>query len=386
MMPNKMPLLLLGASSRGSEDTILHHDITPTIVSPECLSRFATAAQRVQPSKPIDVHVKLDTGMGRVGLTAESIEQFMAMWNSNPSWHRLLHISGLYTHMAKADETDKQYTLEQLERFNKAAPLFAQQQPLLHVSNSATVNDKHRIAQKADDSSAELLSSRLAFARTGISLYGMYASHDVDKIALPLRPLLSWKSRIVQLKSLEPGHGISYGALYRTHRRPTTRIATIPVGYADGFRRILGATKPQPPSELCNAWSVLVHGRRCHIVGRVCMDMLMIDVTDVPAAALDDEVVLLGRQRNDEISADDWAERLDTINYEVTCAIGARVARVYLRHGKPVALTDLTGSMLEDQYAALLVNTRNQCNATAAAPPSPSPTTATTSSTTNPSA
>jgi len=373
-MPPKVPLLLLGATSRGSEDTILAHNIMPTLVSTSCLERFALAAHRLRDSlahSPAKAHVKIDTGMGRVGVPAHQADELVALWRANPAWHSVLQLSGIYTHMAKADELDKAYTRMQLERFTPVARSFAAVSataPELHVANSATVNDMHLILDDTsprhnntnDDNGDANLTPELSYVRPGISLYGLYASDEVDKERLPLRPLLTWKSRIVQLKELPPGEGISYGALFRTYRQPFTRVATIPVGYADGYHRRLGATTPQPPSALHDAWHVLVRGRRAPILGRVCMDMFMVDVSDIPGSQVDDEVVLLGRQGDQELSCDHWATRLGTINYEVTCAVGKRVPRLYLRRGKPVAISDINTSLQEDSYAEML-------NATAAA-------------------
>jgi alanine racemase len=234
-------------------------------------------------------------------------------------------LEGVFSHFAKADETDKTDTHRQVELYIQClnclrdAGFF----PLIRcLANSAATID--------------LPESLFDMVRIGIALYGLYPSDEIQKTRIQLQPVLSWKTQIVHLKNLPVGETVSYGGQFITPR--PTLVATIPVGYADGFRRRLWKTGGQ----------ALVQGRRVPIIGRVCMDMCMLDVTDIIDVAVGDEVVLIGTQGAETLSADEMAARLDTINYEITCLIGKRVPRVYLSGGHIVKIRGLLGAMTEN--------------------------------------
>ncbi|MCD6289832.1 MAG: alanine racemase, partial [Anaerolineae bacterium] len=248
---------------------------------------------------PARVHVKVDTGMGRLGVLPKEAPDFIESIVRLPG----LEIEGIFTHFSGADDADKHYTRWQLQRFHRVLETIRQRGlriPIIHAANSAAL--------------LTVPESRFNMVRLGIAMYGLAPSADTP---LPpgLRPALAWKTVIAQVKTLPPGSFVSYGNTYQT--RGWERIAVIPVGYADGFRRA--------PKH----WEyVLTHGQRAPIVGRVCMDQTMINVTHIPNVHQNDEVVLIGQQGEDVITADEVATRLGTINYEVISEILARVPRV----------------------------------------------------------
>ncbi len=308
------PILLLGVSAPGTEDAVLQYDLCPTIASIESAQRFADRAEAK--GKTINFHLKLDTGMGRIGVRPEHLTQFLE------GLRQLSHLrmEGVFSHFSKADESDKTYTYQQLRRFHECLSIIRQagfNPQITYFANSA--------------GTMEFPESHFDMVRLGISLYGLYPSDEVDRSAVRLKPVMSWKTRIIHLKTLAPGEAVSYGGIFIT-QRPTV-VATLPLGYADGFRRRLGQKH----------WRVLVKGRRAPIIGRVCMDMCMIDVTEIEGVELGDEVVLLGTQGQETIHTDDMAAALETINYEITCLVGKRVPRIYLQNGEITAITSLLG-------------------------------------------
>ena len=254
--------------------------------------------------------------MGRLGLLADEPRAEEA--TASAANHRFrevsaivdlpgLEVEGLFTHFATADHGDKSYALRQLERFSKLVENLKQQGiefPLNHAANSAALID--------------MPESHLDMVRPGIATYGLYPSERVDRSRLKLKPVLEWKARVIQVKEVPAGFGVSYGITYETPR-PTT-LATVAVGYGDGLSRLLS-----------NRGHMLVAGQRAPIVGRVCMDLTLLDVGEVVGCTVGDEVVILGRQGEEEITADEMASTLDTINYEIVSTITNRVPRVYLR-------------------------------------------------------
>lgn len=309
-----VPIHILGVSAPGTEEAVIHHDIIPTICSLDSARRFSDAARQAERTLP--VCVKLDTGMGRIGLRLEQLPAFLDQFTALPS----LVLEGVFSHFSKADEVDKTYTEHQIDTYLTCLKQFqrAGLEPRIRcLANSAGTID--------------MPASAFDMVRIGISLYGLYPSQDVQMSRSALKPVLQWKTRIVHLKTLPPGELISYGGMFTTPRH--TVVATLPVGYADGYRRKLWKTGGQ----------VLVRGRRVPIIGRVCMDMCMIDVTDVAGVQEGDEVVLLGTQGNDAITADEMAAQLETINYEITCLIGKRVPRLYYDGGHITAISSLLG-------------------------------------------
>lgn len=248
----------------------------------------------------VPVHIKVDTGMGRVGVRPEQAVEFARTLAGLPG----LEVEGIFTHLATADEPDPAYAQQQLARFDGAlAALTAAglRPPIAHAANSAGI-----MAHPA---------AHHDLVRAGISLYGLKPDPALDWPA-DLRPAMSLKSRVGLVKTMQAGEPVSYGREWTA--AGGERVASIPVGYADGYRRLF-----------TNRGYMLIGGRRCRVVGRVCMDQTMVLLPPGLDAAPGDEVVLLGSQGNEEITADEWARTLDTINYEVVCLVGRRVPRVY---------------------------------------------------------
>nr|WP_157337934.1 alanine racemase [Paenibacillus lutrae] len=307
------PILVLGYTPAGGIGLALEHDITLTVYTNEMLEaaeEYAAAHKETNLRQDLHIHIKIDSGMGRIGLFDEGeAVAFIEKALNTPG----IRVEGLFTHYAKADEADKAYTYKQYDKFSrivhKALALAPAGIPFIHSGNSATAID-------LPDYSYNMV-------RLGISMYGLYPSEEVDKQRIELKPVLSLKTGIIHHKTLPEGSGVSYGAIYET--QGDEQIATLPVGYADGFSRLLSGKADG-----------LVRGRRVPVVGRICMDQCMINVTDVPEAKLGDEVVLIGSQGEECITADEIAEKLGTINYEVTCMISHRVPRIYISGGQRV--------------------------------------------------
>lgn len=257
------------------------------------------------------VLISLDTGISRVGFlpTKEGLKDVVAM-------KELSHIEldSIYTHFASADEADKTFTKEQIQRYQEAMAHLKEQGVHFtheHVANSAAIVD--------------LPETYLESVRPGIILYGYHPSREVEQGRLSLKPVMSIKGQIIQLKTHKKGTGISYGHKFVTTREET-RIATIPIGYADGYFR-----------NLSNKAKVIVHGQLCPQVGAICMDHMMVDVTDVTDVERLDVVTIMGEEGEASFTADDLADILGTISYEITCAISKRVPRIYLKNGQEVS-------------------------------------------------
>ena len=308
------PILIFGYTPPDQAGTLIKYDLTQTVYSYKAarvLSEYA-----LQKGTKICVHIKADSGMGRLGVLLNSNNN--ADIDNHPqqdtveaveSISRLsgLTVEGIFTHFTTADDADKSYAKMQIDVFTEFINNLDRnglELPIKHAANSGALID--------------LPESHLDMVRPGIATYGLYPSNDVNKSRVDLKPVMTLKSRIIQLKKVPAGFNISYGITYQT-KKPTT-IATVPVGYADGFNRLLS-----------NRGHMLVHGRKVPIVGRVCMDLTMIDVGSVSDAAVEDEVVIFGPQTNDSITADEIALKLNTINYEIVSTITARVPRVYIK-------------------------------------------------------
>ena len=302
------PILVMGYAPVALSREIIDNRLTPTIWSEDDarrLSEKAVAADVVVP-----VHFKIDTGMGRLGQAvnqkpsagpAEIVREIQAVSNL-PG----IDLEGVYTHFASADDPDKTYTRNQMAIFLrlteqlKTAGLTGL---IRHAANSAAIID--------------LPETYLDMVRAGIAIYGLYPSPAVNRQRISLQPAMTWKTRIIQLKTVPAGTKVSYGTTYTTPR-PTT-LAVVPVGYADGYNRLLS-------SRGC----MLVGGKRAPVVGRVCMDLTVLDVGDIEGVAVEDEVVVLGRQGESRVTADEIATILNTINYEVVSTIAHRMPRIYL--------------------------------------------------------
>jgi alanine racemase len=294
------PILVLGYTAPWQAREAVRLGLRATVYSLEAAQALSRAARDL--GRPIHVHVKIDTGMARLGLRAEgrmAIISFCERLRELPS----VIVEGIFTHFATADSADQTYARRQLDRFDEVlAALDARglRPTLVHAANSAAM--------------LSLPEARFDMVRPGVAIYGLPPSADV-RLPEGFRPALAFKTQVAQVKEIPPGEGVSYGATYIT--TAPTRIAVLPVGYADGFRRA--------PA---NWGEVLVRGVRAPLVGRVCMDQTMIDVTHIASVRQGDEVVLIGRQGDDELTAEAVAERLGTISYEVVAELLARVPRI----------------------------------------------------------
>lgn len=304
----KKPVLVLGYTFPEQYEALLQAQITQTIFTLEAARQLSEAAGRLRVTAHI--HIKLDTGMGRVGfLVSEKSADEIAQITALPH----IMIEGMFTHFAKADETDKTSANKQLSQFLHMADMLDARGvhiPLLHCSNSAGILD--------------LPQANLDIVRAGITLYGLHPSEEVHLERMDMRPVLSLKSQVVHVKTLPAGYGISYGATYVTS--DVRRIATIPVGYGDGYAR-----------SLSNQGEVLIRGRRVPICGRVCMDQFMVDVTDIPGVCVGDTVTLIGTDGAEHITLEELGERSGRFNYEFACDLGKRIPRVFYRNGRRVA-------------------------------------------------
>ena len=292
------PVLVFEPLQSGQSAVFLEYDLTATVCIPELVSSLSGEA--VKTGKTARVHVKVDTGMGRVGVKVDQAVEFIRNINGLPG----IDVNGIYSHLATADERDKNYAGRQIKAFSdlvadlKRAGLLPQK---VHLANSAAIID--------------LPEAYFNMVRPGIMLYGLYPSFEVDRTRVDLKPALSLKAKSVFVKRVPKHTGISYGLRY--HTRQETTIVTIPIGYADGWSRLL-----------TNKAGVLIGGKRFPVVGAICMDQCMIDAGDEPVE-LGQEIVLIGEQSPEKITADMVANQLGTINYEVTCMISSRVPRVY---------------------------------------------------------
>jgi alanine racemase len=289
-----VPIVVMGPVRPEQAGVIVRAGLIPVIFTLPVAQALSAAAA----GKRVPVHVKVDTGMGRIGLTPEETLTFLPELAKVPG----IVPDGIMTHFADADLKDKQFASAQMDRFETLVRSLEERGiaiPLRHAANSAAVLEYDR--------------ALLTMVRPGLMLYGY---DPLERRGTgDLRPVLSLVSRIAYLKQVPAGVPISYGRTFVTKRE--SRIATVPIGYADGYSR-----------SLSNRGEALVRGRRATVAGRVCMDMIMLDVTDVPGAAEGDEVVLIGCQGSACISADDVAEKTGTIAYEVLCGISARVPRI----------------------------------------------------------
>lgn len=312
----KAPILLLGYTDPTQFSTLVEHELTPTVF--DLSTALAYSGLSVEKGIKLPIHIKVDTGMGRIGLLPDEVVEVISRIIRLPG----LSVEGIFTHFAAADEEDHSYTREQMVLFNRVIERCREKDiyfPLVHAANSAAaITHPH---------------SRYSLIRLGISLYGHSPFGDFRGHSLDLLPALTFKSRVIMVKELPPGSAISYGCTYITDK--DTLIATIPVGYADGYNRLLS-----------NRGEVLIRGQRVPVVGRVCMDQLMVDVSSVPGARRGDEVVLYGRQGREQITVEEVAAQIGTINYELLCAVNKRVPRFYFREGNLVSIRDFGGDVI----------------------------------------
>lgn len=293
------PMLILGASLDTHIDCILDHDLTPTVFSIHTMNSLQAAAERRE--KQCRFHFKVDTGMNRIGFVDKAA--FEEALCNLAQCHNLV-FEGLFTHFAVSEIPDKSFTHLQGERFQEYISIAEKHgyHPILHASNSG--------------GALELPELQFDMVRGGLAMYGFHPSgRSVEGI--DLRPVLSWKTNVVNTKEVACGETVSYGRNFTATRQ--TRVATLPVGYGDGYKRCLS-----------NRAAVLIHGKRAPQIGTVCMDQIMCDVTDIPDVEIGDEVILLGAQGDESITADEMARWADTISYEILLSISERVPRVFL--------------------------------------------------------
>jgi alanine racemase len=295
------PILLLQGASAEESEALIAAQLTPVMPCLECLDALGREAGRRRVAFP--VHVKFDTGMGRLGLALSEAESLGETLRRHPG----LRLEGIATHLARAGESPEATAL-QLRRFEEVLARLRSlglDPGLVHAANSAACLTEP--------------SARYDCIRAGIALYGVPPEPELAGLT-NLKPALSWTSAVEHVKEVPEGTAVSYGGTFVTRR--CTLLATVPVGYADGYRRALG-----------NRGWALVRGRRVPVVGRVCMDIAILDVTDLPETTPGDEVALVGSQGGETISAQEVASWLDTIPYEILCGIGSRVPRIYEEEG-----------------------------------------------------
>jgi alanine racemase len=308
------PILIFGYTPPDLAKQLIEFDLTPTVYSYSTAEILSGNAQSM--GKTIGVHIKVDSGMGRLGLLPDALVPKMAPTDTKDEAIREielisklagLDIGGIFTHFATADSADRSYAKKQLDIFLDFIDQLRRAglaPPLRHAANSAAL--------------IQLPESHLDMVRPGIATFGLSSFDKTIKMDIVLKPAMALKSRIIHLKNVPAGFNVSYGITYQT-QQPTT-IATVPVGYADGFNRLLSSRG-----------HMLVHGKKVPIIGRVCMDLTMLDVGALGNVNLEDEVVIFGQQDNESITADELASRLNTINYEIVSTITARVPRIYIR-------------------------------------------------------
>ena len=300
------PILILGHTPISAFPVLVQTEVRPTIYHYKAAEALSNAA--LMQGKTAAFHIAVDTGMSRIGFQAtEENADICAEIAKLPG----LHLEGLFSHFATADCTDLTRSRIQAEKFDEFYQMLKDRGveiPIRHMDNSAGLINFRNHHQ---------------LVRSGIITYGMYPSNEINPSDLPLKPALQWFSRITHLKTLPAGREISYGGTFVTTRE--TRIATVPVGYADGYRRSLSGN-----------FYVLIRGQRAPILGRVCMDQMMVDVTHIPDVTSSDPVVLVGRSGDEEITMEQIAEAAGSFNYEFVCGISRRVPRIYSKDGKTV--------------------------------------------------
>ncbi len=313
------PILVLGSTHPRHFKELIEDDIRPAIF--EVDKAMLLSEHAVSMGKTARLHIAVDTGMGRIGFYPdEENTKIVEKIASLPG----IEIEGMFTHFARSDEEDKTFTNMQYERYQRFHNQLEERGihiPICHCSNSAAI--------------MELPQMGLDAARAGIIMYGLYPSDEVDR-SMKLYPAMEIRSFITYVKEVEAGTPISYGGTFVADRK--MKVATIGAGYGDGY-----------PRNLSGKGQVLIHGRRAPILGRVCMDQCMIDVTDIPDAKEDTRVTLLGRDGDDEITMEELAEWCGGFHYEIPCVLGKRVPRVYIKDGKLVGKKDYNF----DQYCRI---------------------------------
>lgn len=307
----KKHILVLGYTFPEQYEDLIHYQVRPAVFSMEVAEAFSQTAQRL--GKTVPIHIKLDTGMSRIGyqITEEAADEIAQIG-------KLPHIviEGIFSHFSRADETDKTFTGLQIAQYQRMIQLLQERGveiPLHHISNSAGILD--------------LPEANMDLVRAGIILYGLWPSDEVAKEHVDLKPVMELKSHVIHVKELEAGRQISYGGTYTVSKKQ--RIATIPVGYGDGY-----------PRSLSNKGYVLIHGKKAPVCGRVCMDQFMVDVTEIPEVKVGDLVTLLGTDGTETITMEQLGTDSGRFNYEFACDLGKRIPRVYDYKGNVIGSKD----------------------------------------------
>lgn len=303
----KASIMILGYTPLEYGKELIENDIEQTVYDLDYAKGLSEIAESL--GKKAKIHIAIDTGMGRIGFlpgdeTVSIIEKIVKL--------KGIDTVGMFTHFATADEADKAYTYEQFSKINSVIDGLKERNieiPFKHVSNSGAIMD--------------MPETFLEGVRAGIILYGYYPSDEVNKSKLPLKRVLTLKTKVSHVKELDKDMYISYGRTFKTSRKSV--IATIPVGYADGYSRLLSGKA-----------KVIINGKAAPVVGRICMDQCMVDVTDVGEIKVGDEVILLGEENGIKYDADDMAKDIGTINYEIICMLKQRIPRVYIKNGEIV--------------------------------------------------
>lgn len=308
----KKPLLILGYTFPYCYSDLVKEEIRPTVFRLDMAKELSNAA--IQLNKILKVHIKVDTGMSRVGITPDDIGiEFMKNIIDLPG----IEVEGIFTHFSRADEVDKTFSLTQLSSFESFIHRIKEELyldiPIKHCSNSAGI--------------IELKQANMDCVRAGITIYGLWPSKDVNQNIVALKPALTLKSKIIYIKEVEAMTPISYGGTFVT--RKVTKVATIPVGYGDGYPRMLS-----------NRGWVLINGKRASILGRVCMDQFMVDVTNISEVKEGDTAILIGQDGDEIITMEELGDLSGRFNYELACDFGKRIPRVYIKNGKKIAQKD----------------------------------------------
>ena len=308
----KKPILILGYTFPYCYEELIREEIRPAVYRRDTVEELVAAAAKV--GQKAKVHIKVDTGMGRIGITPdEEGLEFVRFLMGHPE----LEVEGIFTHFAKSDEADKTSANHQLELFqnfiDKIQTELGITIPVKHCSNSAAI--------------LEMPQANMDMVRAGITTYGLYPSEEVSKDIVPLRAAMSLYSHIVYCKTIHAGQSVSYGGLFTAQK--DTRVATIPVGYGDGY-----------PRSLSGKGYVLIRGKKAPILGRVCMDQFMVDVSEIPGVMEGDKVTLLGVDGTERITAEELGELSGRFNYEFVCDLGKRIPRVYIQHGEITEVRD----------------------------------------------
>lgn len=306
------PVLVLGYAFPYCYEDLIKYDIRPTVFREDSVEELSACACRI--GKPVRVHVKVETGMTRLGISPdESGLRFVEKTLRTKG----VILEGMFTHFARADESDKTPTMRQLSLLHDFMEAVEQKTgyhiPVKHCSNSAGI--------------LEVPEANMDVVRAGITLYGLWPSEEVSRNIISLQPVLSLKSRIVSIREVEKGTPVSYGGTYVTPYR--MKIATIPVGYADGY-----------PRSLSGKGYVLIHGKKAPVLGRICMDQFMVSLENIPDAAEGDEVTLIGEEQGLKITMEELGDLSGRFNYELACNLGKRIPRIYLKGGQVTAAKD----------------------------------------------